>query len=103
MARPMNDGQTDQNTDNGQTVPKMMKQWTTRDRQCKGITGAFAGAKKRLSHVTDRMTAAFDIANAIGYLHSLGVVYRDLVSRAAKVPLIPVEIMHPVFPFDGSI
>jgi len=61
-----------------ETLPKMMKQWTTRDRQCKGITGAFAGAKKKLSHVTDRMTAAFDIANAIGYLHSLGVVYRDL-------------------------
>jgi serine/threonine protein kinase len=69
-----------------ETLPKMMKNWTTRDRQCKGITGSFVGGKKKVVQLmVDRMRTAFDIASALAYLHSLGLVYRDLVSAAINM------------------
>lgn len=73
------------------TLPKMMKDWTTRDRQCKGITGTFVGGKKKVAQLmVDRLRAAFDIASAMAYLHSLGLVYRDLVSAVINLFIVGV-------------
>lgn len=63
------------------TLPSQLKKWMTIDRQCKGITGAFTGGKKKIAALfVDRMKAAYGIANALNYLHSMNLVYRDLVS-----------------------
>ena len=63
-----------------ETLPTKLKKWMTTDRQCKGITGFFAGGKKKINALfVDRMTAAYGVAMALNYLHSLRIVYRDLV------------------------
>jgi serine/threonine protein kinase len=63
------------------TLPSKLKKWTTVDRQCKGITGVFTGGKKKIDGLfVNRMQAAYGIANAVNYIHSRNLVYRDLVS-----------------------
>lgn len=67
------------------TLPTQLKKWMTIDRQCKGITGAFTGGKKKITALfVDRMKAAYGIANALSYLHSMNLVYRDLVSHVVS-------------------
>jgi serine/threonine protein kinase len=69
-----------------ETLPSKLKQWMTIDRQCKGITGVFAGGKKKQDGLlVDRMKAAYGVANALSYIHSLNVVYRDLVSHQSRL------------------
>lgn len=83
------------------TLPTMLKKWMTTDRQCKGITGAFTGGKKKIAALfLDRMKAAYGIANALNYLHSLNLVYRDLVScrPALNSHLLPTEKNSQIFP-----
>jgi serine/threonine protein kinase len=63
-----------------ETLSTRLKKWTKVDRQCKGITGAFAGSKlKRTTLHEERMATAYDIACGLDYLHSRNVIYRDLV------------------------
>jgi serine/threonine protein kinase len=63
------------------TLPTKLKKWTTVDRQCKGITGVFVGGKKKLDSLyISRMEAAYGIANALNYVHSRNLIYRDIVS-----------------------
>mmetsp|Transcript_20421 Transcript_20421/g.29539 ORF Transcript_20421/g.29539 Transcript_20421/m.29539 type:complete len:411 (-) Transcript_20421:194-1426(-) len=61
------------------TLPKKLKKWMTVDRSCKGITGAFVGGKKKmLNLMVDRLVTCYNVANALNYLHGLGIIYRDL-------------------------
>jgi serine/threonine protein kinase len=70
------------------TLPGKLKKWNTIDRQCKGITGAFVGGKKKESALfVNRMEAAFGVANALDYIHSMNIVYRDLVSASTNSAL----------------
>jgi serine/threonine protein kinase len=62
------------------TLAKKVKEWMDIDRTCKGITGVFTGSKKKVHKLqTDRMTAAYDLACGMNYLHQRKIVFRDLV------------------------
>lgn len=61
-----------------ETLAKRLGEWLRRDRQCKGITGAVAGSKaKKEELLVERLVAARDIADALDYLHSRRVIFRD--------------------------
>jgi serine/threonine protein kinase len=63
-----------------ETLPKKISTWLTIDRQTKGVTGIFAGGKRKVDGLlTDRLSVAFEIASAVGYMHELRIIYRDLV------------------------
>jgi len=62
-----------------ETLTKRLKKWSIIDRQTRGITGKLTGAKKKKGTlVADRLVAAWDIANAMNYLHEMNIIYRDL-------------------------
>lgn len=62
-----------------ETLTSKFRYWTKIDRQCKGITGVFTGSKKKVKELyQNRIKAAFDIANAMDYLHGRNIVFRDL-------------------------
>jgi serine/threonine protein kinase len=64
-----------------ETLTSRFKAWTRLDRQCKGITGAFVGSKKKREELLNiRLKAAHDIAAGVSYLHESGIIFRDLVS-----------------------
>lgn len=61
-------------------LPKRLNRWMTVDRQTKGVTGILTGGKNKADGLlVERFVVAHDIASALGYLHELRVVYRDLV------------------------
>mmetsp|Transcript_10674 Transcript_10674/g.15702 ORF Transcript_10674/g.15702 Transcript_10674/m.15702 type:complete len:415 (+) Transcript_10674:105-1349(+) len=61
------------------TLPVKLKRWMTTDRQCKGVTGVFAGGKKKIdSLLVDRLATSYFVASALDYLHSLNLIYRDI-------------------------
>lgn len=81
------------------TLPGKLKKWNTIDRQCKGITGAFVGGKKKENALfVNRMEASFGIANALDYIHSMNLVYRDL-----KPDNIGFDAMGKVKVFDFGL
>jgi serine/threonine protein kinase len=62
-----------------ETLPKRLKDWMTRDRANKGVTGIFVGGKKKSqSLLVERLRVAFDMASALSYLHGRRVIYRDI-------------------------
>jgi serine/threonine protein kinase len=64
-----------------ETLGRKVKGWMDMDRQCKGITGVFTGSKKKAHTLQmERISAACDLAAAMGYLHQKDIVFRDLVS-----------------------
>lgn len=61
------------------TLAKKMADWMRRDRQCRGITGAVVGSKKKKEDLlVERLVAAHNIADAVDYLHGRGIIFRDL-------------------------
>eukprot|EP00529_Nitzschia_sp_RCC80_P025099 CAMPEP_0113483086 /NCGR_PEP_ID=MMETSP0014_2-20120614/23253_1 /TAXON_ID=2857 /ORGANISM="Nitzschia sp." /LENGTH=522 /DNA_ID=CAMNT_0000376623 /DNA_START=259 /DNA_END=1827 /DNA_ORIENTATION=- /assembly_acc=CAM_ASM_000159 len=61
------------------TLSKKVKGWMDMDRQCKGITGVFTGSKKKQQRLqTERISAAFHLAQGMNYLHARKTVFRDL-------------------------
>jgi len=62
-----------------ETLAKRLQEWMRRHRACKGITGAFVGSKKKKEDLlVERLVVAHNIADAVDYLHSRGVIFRDL-------------------------
>ena len=63
-----------------ETLPKRLSLWMQIKRSASGITGFMTGGKRRAaSLLTDRLLVAYDVAEAMSYLHSNNLVYRDLV------------------------
>jgi serine/threonine protein kinase len=61
-----------------ETLAKKFQDWLRRHRQCKGITGAVVGSKaKKEDLLVERLVAAHNVADALDYLHSRGVIFRD--------------------------
>jgi serine/threonine protein kinase len=62
-----------------ETLSTRFKTWTKIDRQSKGITGVLTGSKhKEIALYEDRISVAYNMANALSYLHDVGIIYRDL-------------------------
>ena len=62
-----------------ETLAKKMSDWMRRHRQCRGITGAVAGSKKKKENLlVERLVAAHNIADAVHYLHTRDIIFRDL-------------------------
>lgn len=62
-----------------ETVSKRLQTWLKTQRQCKGVTGAIVGSKKKVKDLlVERLVTAHNIADALDYLHSRGVIFRDL-------------------------
>jgi serine/threonine protein kinase len=61
-----------------ETMAKKFQEWLRRHRQCTGITGAVVGSKaKKEDLLVERLVAAHNVADALDYLHSKGVIFRD--------------------------
>lgn len=62
-----------------QTMSKQMQHWMRIDRQCKGITGAIVGTKRKAENLlVERIVAAHNVADALDYLHQKNIIFRDL-------------------------
>jgi len=61
-----------------ETLAKKLQDWLRRHRQCSGITGAIVGTKaKKENLLVERLVAAHNIADALDYLHSRQIIFRD--------------------------
>jgi hypothetical protein len=64
-----------------ETMGQRIKKWMDVDRQNKSIIGILTGGKKNeLKLYREQIAASYDIANALHYLHSRNIIFRDLVS-----------------------
>lgn len=62
-----------------ETLGCRIKKWMDRERMCKGIVGQLSGGKRKEAELYhERIAASYDMANALNYLHSKNIVYRDL-------------------------
>jgi serine/threonine protein kinase len=62
-------------------LSKRLNDWMQRHRATQGMTGLITRGKRRSNELlVERLMVALDVSNALSYIHSRGVVYRDLVS-----------------------
>lgn len=62
-----------------ETMSKRLVSWMHTKRATKGITGLVTGSKKKVQELDiDRLLVANDICEAMDYLHSNLIIYRDL-------------------------
>ena len=62
-----------------ETLSARFKTWMKIDRQCKGITGAITGSKrKKVALYETRIAVAYNMAQAMAYLHEKNIAFRDL-------------------------
>ncbi len=61
------------------TLGSRIKKWMDRERLYQGVIGHFSGGKRKEAELYhEKIAASYDIANALFYLHSKNIVYRDL-------------------------
>lgn len=56
-------------------MPARLKKWKKQD---SGITKIFRSKKARNEFWVERLSVAFDLSNALNYLHGMSIIYRDL-------------------------
>ena len=62
------------------TLSQKIKAWMDMDRQNKSVIGAIAGGKaKEAKLYCEQIGASYDIVNALHYMHSKNIIFRDLV------------------------
>jgi serine/threonine protein kinase len=61
-----------------ETLGRRIKQWMDKERLNKGFGGCFGGAKKLRDLYAERIAASYDVANALFFLHSKNIVFRDI-------------------------
>lgn len=62
-----------------ETLSARLKTWVRIDRQCKGVTGAFTGSKRKEADLFEtRISVAYNLARAFAYLHGKNIIFRDL-------------------------
>jgi len=60
-------------------LSKRLTSWMHTKRATQGITGALTGGRRKItSLLTERLLVAYDVADAMEYLHSRNVIFRDL-------------------------
>lgn len=78
-----------------ETLPKRLNSWMQMKRTTRGITGIVTGGRRKASTLhTERLLVAFDVAEALNYLHVKNVIYRDLVRGRTQAGIhirIPVS------------
>lgn len=61
------------------TLSKKLNTWMHQTRATKGITGFVTGGKRKQTGIhVEKLLCAHDISDALNYLHSKKIVYRDL-------------------------
>lgn len=61
------------------TLEVKLLKWKEEDRKYTSVVGKMKGGKeKSLNLLSDRVQFAWDIANAMEYIHSLNIIYRDM-------------------------
>jgi len=61
-------------------LPKRLNTWMHQKRATKGITGVLTGGRRNANILlSERLLVAYDVAEAIDYLHANRIIYRDLV------------------------
>jgi serine/threonine protein kinase len=63
--------------------------WMQAYRTTRGVTGFVTRGRRRAKDLlTDRLIVAYDIARAMEYIHSMNIIYRDLVSYEIVITLV---------------
>ena len=61
------------------TLELKLLKWKEEDKKYNSVVGKMKGGKeKSLNLLSDRVQFAWDIANAMEYIHSLNIIYRDM-------------------------
>lgn len=61
------------------TLTERLASWMQKDRSSRGVTGFVTGSRKNAQKlIRARLTVARDIAEAMSYLHSKDIIYRDI-------------------------
>ena len=77
-----------------ETLHQRIKAWMDQDRHNKSVLGFLQGKNKELKLYRSQIAAAYDISEALYYLHSNNIIFRDLVSCKTRAALLFMGVFH---------